>query len=281
MPSHNLAFVQLCGLDIIGYSVGGEETVVALPQLDVCFDIGKAPDQVIPINFLLLTHGHIDHAAGFAYYLSHRQFNGQTPGTLVAPKQLLGPIRQILDGWASLDGNRIPVNLIGVGPGDEVQIKPNLIARAFPTDHCKGSLGYCVAERRKKLRSQYSGLTGPQLVELKRKGVTIDYPVEIPIVSYLGDTRYLDYSSLEYVVNSKILIVECTFFEQDHTDRADAGRHMHLQDLPRLLASLRNEYVVLIHVTQRTSLADARRLLRQTLDKGILDKIVVLMDHRK
>ena len=87
MPSHNLAHIQIGDLDIIGYSVGGEETVVAVPQLDVCFDIGKAPDQVISINHVLLTHGHIDHAAGFAYYLSHRQFDGQVPGTIVAPQE--------------------------------------------------------------------------------------------------------------------------------------------------------------------------------------------------
>ena len=52
MPSHNLASIKIDDLEIIGYSVAGEETVVAIPQLDVCFDIGKAPDQIIPINHI-------------------------------------------------------------------------------------------------------------------------------------------------------------------------------------------------------------------------------------
>jgi hypothetical protein len=39
MPSHNLAHVQIDDLDILGYSVAGEETVVGMPQLDVCFDM--------------------------------------------------------------------------------------------------------------------------------------------------------------------------------------------------------------------------------------------------
>jgi len=64
MPSHNLAHIKIDDLEIIGYSVAGEETVVAVPQLDICFDVGKAPDQIIPINHILLTHGHMDHAAG-------------------------------------------------------------------------------------------------------------------------------------------------------------------------------------------------------------------------
>ncbi|MBP6124853.1 MAG: MBL fold metallo-hydrolase, partial [Phycisphaerae bacterium] len=106
MPSHNLVNLQIGNLDLLGYSVAGEETVVALPQLDVCFDIGKAPDQMIPINHVLLTHGHMDHAAGVAYYLSHRQFCGMPAGTILAPPNTIGPIRQILDAWSKLDGSR-------------------------------------------------------------------------------------------------------------------------------------------------------------------------------
>jgi len=96
MPSHNLAYIKIDELEIIGYSVAAEETVVAMPQLDVCFDIGKAPNQIVPINNILLTHGHMDHAAGIAYYLSHRNFCGQSPGTILAPHNLLGPIREII-----------------------------------------------------------------------------------------------------------------------------------------------------------------------------------------
>ena len=170
MPSHNLARIEIDNLEIIGYSVAGEETVVAIPQLDVCFDIGKAPDQVIPINNVLLTHGHMDHAAGLAYYLSQRNFCGISAGTILAPQNLLGPMRDIIDAWSKLDGSNIPAKLVGVKPGDEYQIKPNLVARAFPTKHTRGSVGFTVIEKRKKLKPEYSGLTGPQIVELKKQG---------------------------------------------------------------------------------------------------------------
>jgi len=213
MPSHNLAHIKIDDLEIIGYSVAGEETVVAVPQLDVCFDVGKAPDQIIPINHILLTHGHMDHAAGIAYYLSQRNFCGISPGTILAPKNLLGPMRDIIDAWSRLDGNQIPANLVGVKPGDEYRIKPNLFTRVFPTKHSKGSVGYSVIEKRKKLKPEYKGLTGPQIVELKKQGVEIDYPLEIPLVTYLGDTQYVDFSQLKYIAETKILIAECTFYE--------------------------------------------------------------------
>jgi ribonuclease Z len=280
MPSHNLAHIEIDDLEIIGYSVAGEETIVAMPQLDVCFDIGKAPDQIISINHILLTHGHMDHAAGIAYYLSHRKFCGMPAGTILAPENLLQPITEIINAWGRLDGNQIPVKLVGVKPGDEYQIKPNLFARVFPTKHSQGSVGFSVIEKRKKLKAEYTGLTGPQIVELKKQGIEIDNPLEIPIVSYLGDTQYVDFSQLKYITESKILIAECTFYEDEHSGRAEAGRHMHIDDFTTLLKNLKNEHIVVTHTTLRTPMREIRKILRNALPKDKYDRIILLMDRR-
>lgn len=280
MPSHNLAQIQIDDLEILGYSVAGEETVVALPQLDVCFDVGKAPDQIIPINHVLLTHGHMDHSAGFAYYLSQRNFCGMAAGTILAPANLIRPMQEIIDMWARVDGNRIPAKLVGVRPGDEYQIKPNLFARAFPTKHSAGSVGFTVLEKRKKLKKEYVGLSGPQIVELKKQGVQIDNPIEMPIVTYFGDTQYADFSQLDYIVKSKVLIAECTFYEEDHAGRADAGRHMHVTEFAALMERLENEHIIISHLTQRTPLGEIRKMLKQALTPEIYDKTIILMDRK-
>lgn len=280
MPSHQLAHLKIDDLDIFGYSVAGEETVVAVPQLDVCFDIGKAPDQCISINHILLTHGHMDHAAGIAYYLSHRQFCGQSAGTVLAPPSVIEPLRQILDGWGRLDGSRIPANLVPVRPGDTFRIKPNLIVRVFPTKHTRDAVGFSVIETRKKLKPEYSQMTGPQLVELKKQGVVIDQPLEVPIVTYLGDTQYVDFSQLAYIADSKILIAECTFFEDEHMERADAGRHMHISEFAPLLERMRNEYIIITHLSRRTAISQAKKMLREHLSPQTYKKIIILMDKK-
>jgi len=281
MPSHNLAEVKIDDLEIIGYSVAGEETVVAVPQLDVCFDVGKAPDQIISINHVLLSHGHMDHAAGFAYYLSQRNFCGLPAGTILAPWDLLAPMREIIDSWGRLDGNKVPNNLVGVQPGDEYQIKPNLFARVFPTKHGQSSVGYSVIEKRKKIRPEYSKLSGPQIVELKKQGIQIDYPLEVPIVTYIGDTQYVDFSQLKYITESKILIAECTFYETDHTGRAEAGKHMHINEFAQLLEKLQNEHIIIAHTTQRTPMREIREILKKTLSPEKYDRTMLLMDKRR
>jgi ribonuclease Z len=275
-----MAHIKIDDLDIIGYSFAGEETVVVMPQLDVCFDIGKAPSQVIPINHVLLTHGHMDHAAGIAYYLSHRNFCGISAGTILTPENLLPPIRDIIDAWARLDGNELPANLVGVKAGDEFQIKPNLIARVFPTKHSRGSVGYTVIEKRKKLKAEYAGLTGPKIVELKKKGVEIDNPLELPIVTYLGDTQYVDFSKLNYITESKILIAECTFYVDEHAERALAGRHMHIDEFVQLINKLNNQHIVVTHTTLRTPMREIRKILKDRIPPDKYERIILLMDQR-
>ena len=281
MASHNLAYIKIGELEVIGYSMAGEETVVAMPQLDVCFDIGKAPDQVISVNNVLLTHGHMDHAAGIAYYLSHRNFCGLSPGTILAPENLLGPIEDIIEAWGRLDGNKIPANLVGVKPGDEYKIKPNLFTRVFPTKHSKGSVGYCVFEKRKKIRPEYAKLTGPQIVELKRQGIQIDYPVELPIVTYLGDTQYVDFSQLKYIAECRILIAECTFYVEEHAQRAEEGKHMHINEFAQLIEKMQNQYIIVTHTTQRTSMREIRETLKGALSPEKYDRLILLMDSRQ
>ncbi len=281
MPSHSLAQLKIDDLEIFGYSVSGEETVVAVPQLDVCFDIGKAPDQTIPINNVLLTHGHMDHAAGIAYYASHRLFAGQSPGTIITPENTVRPIRDIMDAWSKLDGNQIKVKILSAKAGDEFEVKPNIFARAFPTRHCRGSIGYTIIEKRRKLKPEYLNLNSKQIVELKKQKVQIDYQIEIPLVTYFGDTSYVDYSALDYIRKSKVLITECTFFLEEHKGRANAGKHMHIEEFAELASKSENEYIVITHLTKRVRLKEIKQLFSKKIPPDISSKIILLMDNRR
>jgi ribonuclease Z len=281
MPSHRLKEIETDYFSLKGYSVAGEETVIALPELDVCFDIGKAPDQVININNILLSHGHIDHAAGLAYYLSHRVFCGQRPGTVYLPEGIVEPVSRIIDAWGILDGSRIEANIVPVKDGDEFRLRRDLLVKVFDTVHNRNSVGYTIVEVRKKLKSEYSGVSGRELAELKKKGVEIEYQVQMPLVTYTGDTFSGDYSHLDFVKNSKVLIIECTFFEDDHIARAKAGKHIHIDNLADVIEKLNNEKIILIHFSQRTHIKEAKERLAERLAPELYKKITIFMDYHR
>ena len=48
---------RLGGIQIIGYSVAGEETVIAAPELNVCFDVGKAPSEILSVDSMQIYRG--------------------------------------------------------------------------------------------------------------------------------------------------------------------------------------------------------------------------------
>jgi ribonuclease Z len=269
--------MQLGGYTFIGYSLAGEESVVGVPELNVCFDIGRAPSEVLNIDNVLLSHGHMDHAAGIAYYFSQRNFLDNTGGNLVVPKDLVAPIHRLMDAWREIEGHRTPYRLVGMGPNEEYPIRRGLVARTFPTVHGGPCLGYSVIEIRQKLKPEYLDVPGPKLADLRRDGVELTYNLEVPLVCYCGDTAYGEFFKLDCVRKAKILILECTFIEQDHRSRAQAGYHLHLDDFLRLQDLLENEHILLVHLSRRTSLAAARQELRACLSEEKYKRLSFLM----
>lgn len=270
---------RIGGLRLQGYSLAGEETVIAVPELNVCFDPGRAPPEIISIDNLCVSHGHMDHAAGVAYYLSQRTFVGNSPGRVIVHRRLAQSVQALMGVWADLEGHHSPGIIQGVAAGDEVPIRRNLLVRAFDVPHANGSLGFAVIERRHKLKAEFSTYTGPQLVELKRKGVEIQEYLEVSLAAYCGDTPVGDFLDLPHVRDAEVVLLECTFFAPDHLSRARAGRHIHVVDLPGVLRRLNTANLVLTHFTRRTGIREAKSILVQTISTADHERVSILMDR--
>ena len=274
---YRLSQMDLGSFQLAGYSVAGEESVIVAPELDCCFDIGKCPREALVVNHVLLSHGHMDHVAGIPYYFAQRDFQGIANGTALVPAGLVEPLEALMAAWGRVEGHVPPHEFVGMSPGDDHQIRRGLIARAFATRHVRGSLGFSLIEVRHKLKDEYTGLTGPQIVELKGRDVEVTRRTEVPLVAFLGDTGPANYAALPHVAEALVLLIECTFFDDEHVRRARAGKHLHVTDLAEALEGMHNEHIVIIHVTRRTNMAAARRALRKALPADTLKRVSFLM----
>lgn len=264
---------------LVGFSLAGEETVIAVPEYNVCFDVGRAPREIISIDNVCLTHGHMDHSAGIAYYLSQRGFVGLGPGRLIVHKNLAPLIKQLMSIWAEIEGNPSPGAIVGVEHLQEVELRRGLILRAFNVNHGANALGFSLIERRHKLKPELIGKSGPQLVELKKKGIPIEDEIEVPLVTCTGDTALGRFFDLDFVRKSRVLLVECTFFDRDHRDRARAGRHIHVDEINKVCEAVPEAQICLIHVTRRTDMRLTKRILERAIKPSDRERVSIFMDR--
>jgi ribonuclease Z len=263
---------------VVGYSVAGEETVIQIPELNVCFDIGRAPYFSLTSDVVCITHSHMDHLAGLGYYLSQRSFQGMKPGTVLLPREIEQPVDRLLRCWRDVERQGTPYNLVPMQAGMMHEVRKDFGIRAFGTHHGGASLGYVLISIREKLKPEYAGKTGPELVQMKKDGIEIQYRVEVPLVAFLGDTTMGNVFDHPDVQTAQILITETTVFDSAHRLKAKAGKHLHLDHFVEVLPRLKNELIIISHVSRRTGIRRAKHLLRKRVGNDQMKRIHFLMD---
>jgi hypothetical protein len=56
---------------------------------------------------------------------------------------------------------------------------------------------------------------------------------------------------------------------------------MHIDEFAELIEKLQNEHIVITHTTQRTSMQDIRKILKNAISAEKYKKIILLMDKRR
>lgn len=275
-----LGFLFIPPFRVQGTSIAGEATCVQVPELDVCFDMGVCPRAALASKIVAISHGHMDHIGGVAYYCSQRVFQGMGPGTILCPKAIGPAVKTMMQGYVGLEEQVTPYNLVEMEQDQVFEIKNNIFIRLFDVEHTCPSAGYTIYERRSKLKPEYYELPQEKLRELKDKGVDITRILHVPLVSYVGDTSPGPWLIREEVRKSQIVIAECTFTEDDQVDRARVGKHLHMRDIAEWLPVLECQKLVLIHLSRRSHVIEARKQLRKLVKGQHADRVEFLMDHK-
>jgi ribonuclease BN (tRNA processing enzyme) len=109
--------------------------------------------------------------------------------------------------------------------------------------------------------------------------VVIDESHEVSLLTCTGDTAVGRFLDLSFVRETRVLAIECTFFDLDHRMRASQGRHIHVNDIPGILEAVPEAHVLLIHVTHRTDIRQAKRILQKVIKPGDVERVSFLMDR--
>jgi ribonuclease Z len=257
-------------LTIEGYSRAAVQSYWRIPELKVGFDLGAQPWDFMGTPTWLVTHTHLDHIAALPVYVARRRMMKMEPPTVYVPAEGLDDVRRLLLIMQRLDRGRQVCHLHGLKAGDEVELSREHVLTVFATAHTIPSLGYLVWERRNKLKTEYLGLPGERIRDLRLSGVEVTREVRTPLVAYTGDTSPRGLDEYPPAYEAKILITELSFIRPSHRrEKIHKFGHMHLDDLLERADRFKNELIICAHFSTRYHPQEVRRLVEAKLPPGL------------
>jgi ribonuclease Z len=260
-----------------GYSRSTVETYVKVQELNISFDVGKCPMNLVHIPQVFITHFHGDHSLGMTYYIAHRNLAKLETGKIYIPAAAEKDAHQLIRCQAMLEGARRDYELIPVEPGMEVTFRRNTVMRMFATDHRIPSVGYQVVETRYKLKPEFHDLPQQELVQLKKSGVEIVQPTQLPLMTYVGDSTIKVFDWHPEIMDSEVLITECTFLTDEHYEEAAKRKHIHIKDLVPWLPHIRSRYIVLMHFSMRYTHQEIRYWVNHWIPEEYRERVLLLL----
>ena len=253
-------------LRVAGGSRAGEGSLLLLPQLRLALDAGRPARALVPMEHVMVSHGHLDHVLGITAWASQRQLQGLPGGVVLAPAGLAGQLRQLLLLAASMEGGRpYDVRVEAVRPGGSLKFRPDFRLSFFRTSHWVETIGCRLDWSRRHLREEFADLDERRLQELRAAGTTITEEITVPILGYVADTGPGVFDAEPWLLEVEVLVTECTFVRPGELERARRYGHMHLDDLVALAPRLSCRHLVLTHLSRRHRLAKGSETIAEAL----------------
>jgi len=227
----------------------------------------------VSMPHVFISHMHLDHAAGMAFYAGQRRLQGLGGGTIYVPAEVLEDVRALLAIQQKLTGASFEIEVLGLHPGDEVRFDRHHLVRAYAAPHRVAARAYELVEIRHHLREEFVGLDGDEIARLRREGVTVDEPYRSPVLFYTGDTDRGLLETCDAAFRAEVLMIECSFLGDGHQDRAAKYRHMHIDDLAAFADRFENQLIVLTHFSRRYSREEIRDLVRRRLPVSLHERV--------
>ena len=242
------------------------QTYWRVAELKLGFDLGAQPWEFMGTSTWFISHTHLDHVAALPVLVARRRMMKMDPPTIYLPESAVEPVQRLLHAVSRLDRGRLPCQLIGLTPGQEVELSRELVVTCGATAHTLPSLGYVVWQRRRKLKPEYQQLSGDQIRDLRLSGQEVTHEQRLPKLAYLGDSTPEGLDNNPAMYQAEVLITELTFVAPGHRrQKIHKLGHIHLDDLVARQDRFQNQLIIATHFSTRYHARQIERCVRQAL----------------
>lgn len=253
-------------LRLVGGSRAGEGSLVLLPQLRLALDAGRPARALVPLQHVVVSHGHLDHLLGLPAWASQRQLQGIPGGTVWVERSQAAAVADLLAVTARLEGGKpYDVEVRATAAGESAPLRHGFELSFFATSHWVPTLGCRVDWTRRHLRPEFAALPPEELRRLREDGTEITEDVRVPLLAYLADTGPEVFEREPWLAGVEVLVTECTFLRPGDLERARRFGHLHLDDLVAVAPRLAGRHLVLTHLSRRHRIAAGNRKIREAL----------------
>ena len=270
--------LNLAGFAIDAISVGGLETCIQLPGLDMAFDIGRCPRSAVHRSKILFTHAHMDHLGGVAMHAATRSLMHMRPPTYYVPKENLEALEDLFSAWRRLDRSDLPANFIPVGPGDQFDLNSRYRVETFRAIHRVPTLGYIIGSTKRKLKPKYRSLSGKEIKRIRSTGTEVADEKWIPEIAFCGDTVIDVIEREPKLQDVRVLILEVTFLDDRvSVEKCRDRGHIHLDEIIERADLFRNRAILLTHFSARYRAKDIVQILDERLPPQLRERVTPLL----
>ena len=272
--------IDLDGLEVGGYSLGGFASCLDVPSLKLAVDVGVCIDRVVSRNLILITHAHVDHVGALVQHAAQRGLRRMKPATYILPPGIKDEVEELLKSWRKLDGGALGADLVTLSPGEIYRVRADLTVRPFRTRHRVVSQGYLMERHKKRLADEYQGLSGDEIRELREEGTEVTVAATSLALAVTGDTCLDAVLASPEVLGAERLVLECTFMDDRiDVEGARSRGHVHLHEIAEAAEAglFTGKALLLNHVSPRHSKTEALKQMKKHLPPEVLARTQLMV----
>ncbi|KAJ5066505.1 tRNAse z trz1 [Anaeramoeba ignava] len=269
-------------LTLLGHSKAAEKTGFIIPQLGIFLDAGIQGYH--EPHYIFITHCHSDHTFGLPMLLTGIQSNPKIyvpNGTEDLYTNFIKSTFELSTGGKDIDLSFFKI--LGVSPKDSFAFSAKtrkFEIQVFQCDHTVPTVGYGFSEKTTKLKTEYHGLSGKKIKEMRENKEDIFIEKINKFLCYLGDTTPLVFELNPEILQYSTIIIECTFLSQENQKNAAERKHICWNDLLPYVAKNPNVTFVLIHFSFRSSDEEILEFFEKEKKANDLKNLIVWLDYQ-